>query len=85
MTLWHGVLSSPFWQNSTSLAYRWAIASGRQIITTYLWSSRQLSPRALVLPQDDAAIKKQLQRGLQIANLGALPPTLQGENNLFYG
>ena len=39
MTLWHGVLSAPSWQNFTYLAYGWAIASGRQTITAYLWSS----------------------------------------------
>jgi hypothetical protein len=39
MTLWHGVLSAPSWQNFTYLAYGWAIASGRQTITTYLWGS----------------------------------------------
>src|SRR6266705_1346788 len=39
MTLWQGVLSAPSWQNFTYLAYGWAIASGRQTITTYLWGS----------------------------------------------
>ena len=39
MTLWHGVLSTPSWQNFTYLAYGWAIASGRQTIPTYLWGS----------------------------------------------
>ena len=39
MTLWHGVLSAPSWQNLTYLAYGWAIASGRQTITTSLWGS----------------------------------------------
>src|SRR5713226_9508820 len=39
MTLWHGVLSAPSWQNFTSLAYVWARASGRQTITTSLWGS----------------------------------------------
>jgi hypothetical protein len=39
MTLWHGVLSTPSWQNFTYLAYGWAIASGRQTITNYLWGS----------------------------------------------
>src|SRR5712691_10353693 len=39
MTLWHGVLSAPSWQNFTYLAYGCAIASGRQTITTYLWGS----------------------------------------------
>ena len=39
MTLWHGVLSAPSWHNFTYLAYGWALASGRQTITTYLWSS----------------------------------------------
>src|SRR5712692_5843623 len=39
MTLWHGVLSAPSWHNFTYLAYGWAIASGRQTITTYLWGS----------------------------------------------
>jgi hypothetical protein len=39
MTLWHGVLSAPSWQNFTSLAYGWALAWGRQTITHYLWGS----------------------------------------------
>ncbi len=39
MTLWHGVLRAPSWQNFTYLAYGWAIAAGRQTITTYLWGS----------------------------------------------
>lgn len=39
MTLWHGVLSAPSWHNFTYLAYGWALACGRQTITTYLWSS----------------------------------------------
>jgi len=39
MTLWHGVLSAPSWHNFTYLASGWALASGRQTITTYLWSS----------------------------------------------
>jgi hypothetical protein len=39
MTLWQGVLSAPSWQNFTYLASGWAIASGRQTITTYLWGS----------------------------------------------
>jgi len=39
MTLWHGVLRAPSWHNFTSLAYGWALASGRQTITTYLWGS----------------------------------------------
>src|SRR6266705_838353 len=39
MTLWHGVLSAPSWQNFTYLAYGWTLASGRQTITTYLWGS----------------------------------------------
>ena len=39
MTLWQGVLRAPSWQNFTYLAYGWAIASGRQTITTYLWGS----------------------------------------------
>ena len=39
VTLWHGVLSAPSWQNFTYLAYGWAIASGRQTITTSLWGS----------------------------------------------
>ena len=39
MTLWHGVLSAPSWQNFTYLAYGWALAYGRQTITTYLWNS----------------------------------------------
>jgi hypothetical protein len=39
MTLWHGVLSAPSWQNFTYLAYGWALAWGRQTITHYLWGS----------------------------------------------
>jgi DDE superfamily endonuclease len=39
MTLWHGVLSAPSWQNFTYLAYGWALACGRQTITAYLWGS----------------------------------------------
>jgi hypothetical protein len=39
MTLWHGVLSVPSWQNVTCLAYGWALACGRQTITTSLWGS----------------------------------------------
>lgn len=39
MTLWRGVLSTPSWHNFTYLAYGWALASGRQTITAYLWSS----------------------------------------------
>ena len=39
MTLWHGVLSAPSWQNFTYLAYGWALAFGRQTITAYLWGS----------------------------------------------
>ena len=39
MTLWHGVFSPPSWHNFTYLAYGWALASGRQTITTYLWGS----------------------------------------------
>ncbi len=39
MTLWHGVLSAPSWHNFTYLAYGWALAWGRQTITTYLWGS----------------------------------------------
>jgi hypothetical protein len=39
MTLWNGVLSTPSWQNFTYLAYGWALACGRQTITTYLWGS----------------------------------------------
>ena len=39
MTLWHGVLSAPSWQNFTYLAYGWAFAYGRQTITNYLWGS----------------------------------------------
>ena len=39
LTLWHGVLSAPSWQNFTSLASGWALACGRQTITTYLWGS----------------------------------------------
>ena len=37
MTLWYGVLSAPSWQTFTSLAYGWALASGRQTIPTSLW------------------------------------------------
>jgi hypothetical protein len=39
MTLWRGILSTPSWQNFTSLAYGWALACGRQTITHYLWGS----------------------------------------------
>ena len=39
MTLWHGVLSVPSWHSFTYLAYGWALACGRQTITTYLWGS----------------------------------------------
>lgn len=39
MTLWHGVLSAPSWHNCTYLASGWAMASGRQTVTAYLWSS----------------------------------------------
>jgi len=39
MTLWHGVLSAPSWHNFTYLTYGWALASGRQTITAYLWGS----------------------------------------------
>ena len=39
MTVWHGVLSAPSWQTFTSLASGWALASGRQTITTSLWGS----------------------------------------------
>jgi hypothetical protein len=39
MTLFQGVLSAPAWQNFTYLAYGWALASGHQTITTYLWGS----------------------------------------------
>ena len=39
LTLWHGVLSAPSWQNFTSLASGWALACGRQTITAYLWGS----------------------------------------------
>jgi DDE family transposase len=39
ITLWQGVLSAPSWQNFTYLASGWALASGRQTITTYLWNS----------------------------------------------
>jgi len=38
MTLWHGVLSTSSWQHFTSLAYGWALAWGRQTLTTSLWS-----------------------------------------------
>ena len=39
MTLWYGGLSAPSWQPLTSLASGWAIASGRQTLTTVLWGS----------------------------------------------
>jgi len=39
MTLWQGGLSAPSWHHFTSLASGWAIASGRQTITTSLWGS----------------------------------------------
>jgi hypothetical protein len=39
MTVWHGVLSAPSWHNFTYLTYGWALACGRQTITTYLWGS----------------------------------------------
>lgn len=39
MTIWHGGLSPPSWHNFTSLASGWALASGRQTITTSLWGS----------------------------------------------
>jgi hypothetical protein len=39
MTLWHGVLSTPSWHNFTYLASGWALACGRQTITTSLWGS----------------------------------------------
>src|SRR6266581_5009489 len=39
LTLWHGVLSAPSWQNFTSLASGWALACGRQTITASLWGS----------------------------------------------
>ena len=39
MTLWHGVLSAPSWQNLTYLASGGAMASGRQTVTAYLWGS----------------------------------------------
>ena len=39
MTVWHGVLRAPSWHNFTSLASGWALASGRQTITTSLWDS----------------------------------------------
>jgi len=39
MTLWQGGLRTPSWQNFTSLAYGWAIASGRQTLTPSLWGS----------------------------------------------
>jgi len=39
MTLWHGVLSPPSWHHFTSLASGWALAAGRQTITTSLWGS----------------------------------------------
>ncbi len=38
-TLWQGVLRVPSWHNLIYLAYGWALASGRQTITTYLWGS----------------------------------------------
>ena len=39
ITLWSGVLSAPSWQSFTYLVYGWALACGRQTITTYLWGS----------------------------------------------
>jgi len=39
ITLWHGVLSAPSWQNFTSLASGWARARGRHTLTTSLWGS----------------------------------------------
>jgi hypothetical protein len=39
MTLWPGVLSAPSWHNFPSLASGWALAWGRQTITTSLWGS----------------------------------------------
>jgi hypothetical protein len=38
-TLWQGILSTPSWNNFTYLAYGWALASGRQTVTAYLWGS----------------------------------------------
>ena len=37
MTLWHGVLSTPSWQNFTYLAYGGPWAGDNH--TTYLWGS----------------------------------------------
>ena len=39
LTLFQGTLSAPSWQNFTYLARGWALAWGRQTITTYLWVS----------------------------------------------
>lgn len=39
MALFQGTLSAPSWQNFTYLACGWALAWGRQTITTYLWLS----------------------------------------------
>ena len=39
MTLFQGTLSAPSWQNFTYLSYGWALARGRQTITTYMWLS----------------------------------------------
>lgn len=39
LTLFQGILNAPSWYNFTYLAYGWALASGRQTITTYLWGS----------------------------------------------
>ena len=39
MTLWCGILRTPSWHNFTYLAYGWALAWGRQTITTSLWGS----------------------------------------------
>jgi hypothetical protein len=39
MTLFQGTLSAPSWQNFTYLSCGWALAWGRQTITTYMWLS----------------------------------------------
>ena len=39
MTVWHGGLRAPSWHTCTSLASGWALAWGRQTITTSLWGS----------------------------------------------
>jgi DDE superfamily endonuclease len=37
MTLFHGLFTTPSWQNFTSLACGWALTTDRHTITTYLW------------------------------------------------